>query len=119
MTEVMRMEAQRDARSMWPRMIVSGHAKLPQEAAARAIYEILSIVVSVDPRDGTVLAVDCTLVTQPAKEFVEDLLRGTSLCDSPDKALHSVDTYYWGGAKRALAAAVRDLYNQWNEIKRS
>jgi hypothetical protein len=98
-------------------VVVSGHAKLPKEAAARAIYEVLSIVVAADLRQGVVVEVDSTLVTQPAKTFVRELLLGVSLDESPDAVLGCVERYYWGGAKRALAAAVRDLYDKWREYR--
>ncbi len=92
---------------------MSGHAKLPQDAAARAIYEILAIVVAVDPATGVIVDADSTLVTRPAKEYLEKLLIGVSLSDPPSRVLDAIQDSYWGGAKKAVAAAVRDLYDRW------
>lgn len=103
--------------STWPRYILSGHAKLPQDAAARSVYEILTIVVAVDPVDGRVLDVGSTLVTSPAQEFLRQLLVGVSLSDSPEPVFNTLQNFYWGGAKKALAAGVRDLYNSWAELR--
>jgi hypothetical protein len=101
----------------WPSYILSGHAKLPQEAAARSVYEILTVVAAVDPQNGKVVDVGSTLVTRPAQEFLQRLLVGKSLMDPPDKVLNTVQLYYWGGAKKALAAAIRDLYNAWITVR--
>lgn len=101
--------------SRFPRLILSGHAKLPQDAVARAVWEILSVVVAVDLENGTVLDADATLVTDPAKDFLRDLLVGRSLAEPPDQAIEFVQEYYWGGAKRALVAAIRELYENWAE----
>ena len=100
---------------VFPRLILSGHAKLPKDAVARAVWEILSIVVAVDPATGIVLEADATLVTEPAKKFLKDLMVGRSLAQSPEIAVTTIEDYYWGGAKRALMAAVRELYDKWTE----
>lgn len=99
------------------RIVLSGHAKLPQEAAARAVYEILSIVVAVEPRHGVIVQVDATLVTAPAKAFLRDLLLGACLADPAEPVLEHVQRHYWGGAKRALLAAIRELYDRWSELQ--
>jgi len=103
----------------WPRLILSGHAKLPQDSAARAIYEILTVVVAVDPTTARVIDAETTLVTRPAREFVTRLLTGVSLDESPRGVLDVLDAYYWGGAKKALAAAIYELYDKWRELKGS
>lgn len=95
------------------RLVFSGHAKLPQEAAARGLYETLAIVVSVEARYGVVLQADSNFVTKPGRQFVHDLLIGVSLEDSQELVLGYVQSHYWGGAKRALLAALRDLYENW------
>jgi hypothetical protein len=102
---------------LWPRLILSGHARLPQDAAARALYEILAIVASVDPATGVILDVDSSLITRTARDYVADLLIGTSLDEPATDVLATVQRMYWGGAKKALAAAVRELYDSWAEVK--
>jgi len=102
----------------WPRIVISGHARLPQDAAARALYEILAVVVTVEPDSGVILDVDSTLVTRPAREYVAELLIGTSLDESPECVLECVQRFYWGGAKKALAAAIRELYDGWADAKK-
>jgi hypothetical protein len=102
---------------IWPRYLLSGHAKLPQDAAARSVYEILTVVVTVDPATGTVLDVGCTMVTTPAQEFVRRLLLGVSLAEPPNHVFDTLQNFYWGGSKKALAAGIRDLYNSWAELR--
>lgn len=113
------MEGPLDAvgqRSVWPRIIISGHAKLPQDAAARAVFELLTVVVAVEPDTGRVLDVDSSLVTDPAKVWLRDLLMSAKLSASSGPILDAVERYYWGGAKKAVAAAIRDLYTRWEEL---
>jgi len=99
------------SRPVFPRVILSGHAKLPQDSVARARWQLLTVVVSVDPSDGAVLELDSTLVTSPARRFVRELLVGRSLAESPVPVLHDLQKYYAGGAKKALVAAITQLYD--------
>jgi Domain of unknown function (DUF3870) len=107
-------EPRQPFRQVFPRVILSGHAKLPQDAVARALWQLLTIVVSVDPSDGTVLEVDSTLVTSPARGFVRQLMVGRSLAESPVPVLEDVQKYYAGGAKKALIAALKQVYDAWS-----
>ena len=93
---------------VWPRYLLSGHAKLPQDAVARSVYEILTVVVTVDPGTGKILDVGCSMVTRPAQEFVHHLLLGISLDDPPQHVFELLQKYYLGGSRKALAAAIRD-----------
>ena len=90
----------------WPRLILSGHAKLPQDSPARSVYEILTVVVAVDPATWRVLDVGSTLITGPAQEFLRRLLLGVALSDPPEPVFATLQAYYWGGAKKALAAVI-------------
>lgn len=103
---------------LWPASLVvfSGHAKLPRESVAGSIHETLTIAVAVEQRYGVIVQTDVTLVTQPAKDFVHCLLVGVSLNDPPEPVLDYLTTYYHGGAKKALLAGVRDLFDRWREI---
>ena len=101
----------------WPFYIVSGHAKLPHDAAARSMYEILTVVAAVDPATGNVSDVSSTLITEAAQHFLQRLFTGVSLDSPPDHIYETLQAYYWGGAKKALAAAIRDLYNAWSELR--
>ena len=101
----------------WPFYIVSGHAKLPHDAAARSMYELLTVVAAVDPASGTVFDVSSTLITEAAQHFLQRLFTGVSLDSPPDQVYETLQAYYWGGAKKALAAAIRDLYNTWSELR--
>jgi D-serine deaminase-like pyridoxal phosphate-dependent protein len=105
------------AMDVWPRYLLSGHAKLPQDAVARSVYEILTVVVTVNPETGTILDVGCSMVTRPAQEFVHQLLLGVSLDDPPQHVFDLLQKYYLGGSRKALAAAIRDLYNSWVELR--
>lgn len=98
----------------WPYMIISGHAKLPNEAVLRAAYESLAVVAAVDLSTGRVLDVDCTFVTATARRFVTQLLVGVDLRADSVEVFETLQDFYWGGAKKALVGAVRDLYAHWN-----
>jgi hypothetical protein len=57
------------------------------------------------------------MVTTPAQEFVRRLLLGVSLADPPNQVFDTLQNFYWGGSKKALAAGIRDLYNSWAELR--
>ena len=68
-------------------IFIAGHARLPQGMAAKTVFETLTITAEVDVKYGVVLEASCTLATEHGREFIDRLLRGTSLKDSVDDAV--------------------------------
>ena len=98
-------------------IFIAGHARLPQGMAAKTVFETLTITAEVDVKYGVVLEASCTLATEHSREFIDRILRGTSLKDSVDDAVNEIQTYYHGKATNALIAALKDLDLYFQKIK--
>jgi hypothetical protein len=96
---------------------VAGHARLPQGIAAKSIFDTLTITAEIDMKYGVILEASCTLATEHGKNFVGRLLRGCSLKDGVAEPLDLLLTHYRGKAANALAAALKDLHAQYEQIQ--
>jgi len=90
-------------------LLISGHARIPQESPAKALYNILSITAEVDIASSRVLSADITLVTETARNFVRGKIVGMRLLEDSGAILRVLEFGYHGGAKKAVLAAVVEL----------
>lgn len=96
---------------------IAGHSRLPSGMAAKNMYETLTITAEVDKKYGVIVSTSCTLATEHARLFVEQLLRGYSLRDGIDEPAEKIKAHYLGKASNAIESALRDLYKQYEKCK--
>lgn len=94
---------------------IAGHSRLPSGMAARDVYETLTITAEVDKKYGVIVSTSCTLATEHAKLYVEQLLRGYSLRDGIEEPVAKIKKHYLGKASNALESALKDLYKQYKK----
>ena len=99
------------------RVLLSGRAKLPQDTAIHAKYDMLAVIVVAEERHGVILEVDVTSLSAPARDFVKDALIGVSLADPLDPVIEYLNASYRGNAKRSILAAIADIYKQWSKLR--
>ncbi|WP_071393960.1 DUF3870 domain-containing protein [Bacillus tuaregi] len=97
-------------------IFIAGHARLPQGMAAKSVFETLTITAEVDKKYGVVLEASCTLATEHGREFIGQLLKGTSLKDGVEDVIEAIQTYYRGKATNALVAALKDLDQHFQQL---
>jgi hypothetical protein len=100
-------------------MCLSGHGKLPSGSAAKGAYDTLAVTVEVDCRHGVILECDCTLVTSVGRNFVRQLLRGSSLKEDVPELVREVSSYFHGATRNALIAALKDLEIEYQRVRES
>ncbi|MDD9150805.1 MULTISPECIES: DUF3870 domain-containing protein [unclassified Sporolactobacillus] len=93
--------------------LIAGHARLPQGMAARNVYDSLTVTLELDRKHGVIIDADCTLATEHAGRFLQQLLRGYCLKDGIDGLLDQVQILYRGKACQAVQAALKDGYAQF------
>jgi hypothetical protein len=98
-------------------IFIAGHARLPSGMAAKNVYETLTITAEIDRNFGVILSAGCTLATEHGRRFLEQLLRGYSLEEGPEKIIEAIRDHYFGKAANALASAVRELHKQYLQYK--
>ena len=99
------------------RILLSARAKLPQDTAVHASYDLLAVIVVVETNHGVILEVDATSISAPARDFVKDALVGVSLDDSLEPVLGYLNESYRGNAKKTIIAAITDIYKQWQKLR--
>ncbi|AWD68481.1 DUF3870 domain-containing protein [Priestia aryabhattai] len=96
--------------------MLAGHAKLPQGMAASDIHQTLTVTLETDLKYWVILNASCTLATEHAQKFLDQLLKGHSLLDGLEAIIKEIEEHYYGKAQSALVAAVKDAYKQYNQI---
>ncbi len=97
-------------------VFIAGYARLPSGMAARNMYDMLTITAEIDKKYGVIVSTSCTLATNHAQKFVEQLLRGYSLQDGIDAPVKKIREHYLGKAGSALESALKDLYKQYEKM---
>lgn len=92
---------------------IAGHSRLPSGMAAKNMYDTLTITAEIDKKYGVIVSASCTLATEHARIFVEQLLRGYSLQDGIERPIEKVREHYLGKASNAIESALKDLYKQY------
>lgn len=98
-------------------IVLVGHAALPQGTAAKGTHDHLAIVVEIDKKYGVIIDAQCTLVTDLANRNVVKFLKGYSLQDGVDGIIEEILSSYYGGARNALIAALKDLNREYQKIR--
>jgi hypothetical protein len=101
------------------KVMLAGHAKLPQGMAASDIYQTLTVTLEADFKYWVILDASCTLATGHAQNFLGQLLKGYSLLDGLDPILSTIEKHYYGKAQSALVAAIKDAYKHYTQINSS
>lgn len=96
-------------------IFIAGHSRLPSGMAARSMYETLTITAEIDKKYAVVVSTSCTLATDHARQFLEQILIGYSLQDGIIPLVEKVKKYYLGKAKHAIMSALQDLYKQYEK----
>jgi len=96
---------------------LAGHAALPQGMAAKGPYDHLAIVVEIDKKYGVIIDAKVTLITDVAINFIRNCLLGCSLAEGIDEIISEINDTYYGAAKNAIIAALKDLHREYTKQK--
>lgn len=99
-------------------IICTGYSKLPDGMAAKNLYGVMGIGFEIDPKTDIIVNASSTLVTNMCSDFIRDILIGHDLKNGIDGPIQDFERRYFGLGKKAIVAAMRDAYNQF-EIYRS
>lgn len=96
-------------------ILITGYAKIPQGLAASELYTTIALGLVVDRETGEILDVDCSLVTQIARDFVKQLIQHKNLNGLEDIE-EAFNTRYFGSARKALILAARICSEKFHSI---
>ena len=90
-------------------IFISGYAKPPENTTAAQLYKIIAVGLRVDRETGIIVEAECSMITEVAKSFVRDTLKGRNLLRIEEIEEQFNDNYF-GSAKKALVTAVRNCH---------
>lgn len=96
-------------------ILITGYAKIPQGLAVSDLYTTIALGLVVDRNTGEILDVDCSLVTQIARDFVKQLVLNKNL-NELEVIEEAFNTRYFGSARKALILAVRICLEKYRKI---
>ena len=99
-------------------VFLSGKARLSEGITAEKIYGVLTVVCEVDLETGKIIDTDCTLSTDVAKNFFKRLVNGYSLKNGIDPLLEKLKQRYYGDVDRALGAALKNIYHDYQLLQK-
>ena len=100
------------------RILLAGYAKLPSNTTASKMFDQLVVVADVDYESGVVLDVDCSMATELGRRFVQTMMKGYNLNVGIDNLLEEINLKYYGHLKRALLTAVREIGQQYADLRK-
>lgn len=98
-------------------VLFSGYAKLPIGITAAEMYKVIGVIVVVDMQSGLIVKADCTLATELARQYITKCLIGYNLSNGYEDLQNILDKQYQGSAKKAVATAVRIIYDKYRSFK--
>lgn len=96
-------------------ILITGYAKISQGLAASELYTTIALGLVVDRETGEILGVDCSMVTQIARDFVKQLLLHKNL-NELEAIEEAFNTRYYGSARKALITAARICSEKYRGI---
>lgn len=96
-------------------IFITGYAKLPQGITATELYRVIAVGLIIDKNSGTILDVDCSLVTRVAREFIRKLVVGKNIMNIED-IQDAFKNKYFGSAKKALISAIKTCHEKYKQI---
>lgn len=96
-------------------ILVTGYAKHTQGLSGSEIYDTIALGLVIDCDSGQIVDVDCSLVTQIARDFVKQLVIHKNINDV-DAIEEAFNSRYYGAARKALILAIRVCSEKYRRI---
>ncbi len=97
-------------------VLITGYAKHSQGLPGSELYDTIALGLLIDSDSGKILDVDCSLVTQIARDFVKRLVIDKNL-NEIDTIEEAFNTRYYGAARKALILATRTCSEEFRRIR--
>lgn len=96
------------------------YAKLPGTIAAAKLLEVVGVGLVINYENGVIEDTSCTLITEEAKLFLKEIIRGHNLkTEGIDSLIDKINYRFHGMSQKAICVAVRAAYEKfetWKEI---
>lgn len=97
-------------------VLLSGYGQVPEGISSRALYRSVGLVLVVRRSTGEVVAVDSTLLTDLATDFLRSLIEGMSLRDDAEAIVARVSKAYQGHSRGAVVESLRRVIDRYEAL---
>ncbi|MDF2571251.1 MAG: hypothetical protein K0R55_2855 [Sporomusa sp.] len=97
--------------------LFSAHAQLPEGTDLYENFKYVSLVLTVDGNNGTILECSTPVYCKQTSDFVADIVRGKSLEKDVSVILAEIESRMHTGSKRSLITAVQMIHNRYMMAK--
>jgi hypothetical protein len=96
-------------------ILLTGYARLPKGITATEIYGSVAVGILADIKTGEIIDIECSLVTDLARNFVRSIVKGHNLLEF-DKIEAVFAKRYYGSAEKALVTAIKRCSDKYIQI---
>lgn len=96
-------------------ILLTGYARLPKGITATEIYGSVAVGILANVKTGEILDIECSLVTDLARNFVRRIVKGHNLL-AFDKIEDVFSKHYYGSAEKALVTAIKRCCDKYIQI---
>lgn len=96
-------------------ILLTGYARLPKGITATEIYGSVAVGILANIETGEILDIECSLVTDLARNFVRKIVKGQNLNEF-DKIEAIFTKRYYGSAGKALVTAIKRCADKYSQI---
>ncbi len=96
-------------------LLLTGYAKIPEGITLAELYSVIVLAMEVDGNTGEIIAADCTLMTDVARNVVKKILVGENIKDVK-RIEEKFKVIYHGAVRKALMSACRICYTKYLKV---
>jgi hypothetical protein len=96
-------------------VVIAGSARLPENITAKHVFGYITIELEIDPVDGIIVDVSCTLLPFLGEKILHNSLLGNKVDEAIKDAVIELDRRFFSVTKRAVIAALEDAYRWYKK----
>jgi hypothetical protein len=98
-------------------IVCVGYSRLPEGMAAKNLYGTMGIGFEIEIGTNIIKNTSSTFVTNMCSDFLNNIFVNHCLDDGIEDPINEFEKRYFGLGKKAVIAAIRDAYNQFQIYK--
>jgi len=98
-------------------VILAGTSKLPENATAKHVFGSFTLEIEVEPVYFRIVSVSCTMCPSLGEKVLSKSLIGYEVERGLKNATEEINTRFFSATKRAVIAAIKDLYTRHIEYR--
>ena len=94
-------------------IILAGFSRLPEKMTAKNSNGFMSVELELDPKDNKVVDFNCSVVSLLVEKVLNNALLGFEIEEGVRECISQIETRHYSVTKRALIAALEDVFRNY------